>query len=655
MRLPRFRRFFLISITGLAVLIPVGGGATFLAMEVTTKPIFCRSCHNMEPYYDSWANSSHRDVACVDCHYEPGLLETFEGKFKALSQLAKYVTATEGTKPWAEVSDYSCLRSGCHSTRLLEGEIEFGRIRFDHRHHLIGMRRGKRLRCTSCHAQLEQGEHLTVTSTACILCHFRESPDSKLINSCDTCHGPPPEEIDLGNGVVFKHSDYLKRGIECKSCHGDVTRGAGDVPRRRCGTCHNKQAHLDRYGDTDFLHKHHVTDHSVQCLECHNAIEHSLPTRKEHFQGDCSQCHQGPHAATANLFRGTGGKQVEDNPGIMFLARVTCNGCHRPPFPGAPAAGPGATYRADPLACIDCHGTGFMNMAERWQTEVKGQLAKVGAALEELHEALEEEWEEGDVEAARKSYDRAAHNYGLVLLDKSAGVHNLPYTRDLLRQAVNDIKAATKQLDPEEEGPSIHIGPIATSTQGCTTLCHVGVAALPAIRAFDLPFPHARHLKKTDCAKCHASKPHGTTLIEKESCVACHHQQEEPDRCTTCHIETTNLRAQEVEGAVMADLDCLACHETLAEGHSQKSVRATCQECHSEDGDDYGTTKFDQWMASALAPIHALEKRLADAPPELAATIRKQLAALKKAGPFHNAAHVRAVARRLAARLDAGR
>jgi len=169
LRLPGLRRTAVLLAILLALMVSVGGGGTYVAMELTTRPKFCNSCHIMEPYYTSWENSSHNHVSCVECHYEPGLLETFEGKFKALSQLAKYVTATEGTKPWAEVSDYSCMRSGCHSERLLEGEIQYGRIRFDHRHHLIGLRRGKELRCTSCHSQIVQGSHISVTATTCTL------------------------------------------------------------------------------------------------------------------------------------------------------------------------------------------------------------------------------------------------------------------------------------------------------------------------------------------------------------------------------------------------------------------------------------------------------------------------------------------------------
>ncbi|MFV1959580.1 MAG: cytochrome c3 family protein, partial [Planctomycetota bacterium] len=297
-RLGRPLALLAIAFSALAV---VGGGGTYVAMSITTKPEFCGTCHIMKPYVESWRSSSHNSVPCVDCHYEPGLLETFEGKFKALSQLAKYATGTQGTKPWAEVSDYSCMRSGCHSNRLLEGEIQFGKIRFDHRHHLIDLKRGKKLRCTSCHSQIVQGEsHLTVTSSTCILCHFKPGPlANPKMRRCTTCHEAPRQPIDIG-GVTFLHKDFVDRGVACLDCHGDVTRGDGAVPRARCGSCHNKREHLERYGDDAFLHQKHVADHSVKCLECHMEIEHTIPTKTVHAKAGqaCSHCHTAPHRAS---------------------------------------------------------------------------------------------------------------------------------------------------------------------------------------------------------------------------------------------------------------------------------------------------------------------------------------------------------------------
>lgn len=656
----RLGRMLVLLAIGVAVTVSVGGGGTYLALELTTRPQFCRTCHYMEPYVDSWATSSHKDVSCVECHYEPGLLETFEGKFKALTQLAKYVTGTEGPKPWAEVSDYSCMRSGCHSQRLLEGEIRFGRIRFDHRHHLVGMRRGKELRCTSCHSQIVQGEHLTVTTSSCILCHFKPGAaeaGSRRIDSCDTCHGPPPGEIQLGS-FVFRHGDYLERGVSCDACHGDITRGTGEVPRERCGSCHNKQAHLDRYDEADFLHRKHVTDHSVSCLECHMEIRHGLPPREEHFRGDCTKCHTGSHDASADLYRGTGGRNVKDNPGVMYLARVTCNGCHRPPFPGAPAPPRGATFKADPLACLDCHGPGFEGMDARWQAEVKETLKRAEEALAELREMAKEEWPDGDVPKALRHADDAAFNIGLVHLDKSMGVHNLPYARDLLRRAAEDLKAGYAALDPGESPGPIPVGPRTPSAQGCTTLCHVGVEGVKVAQARDLPFDHARHFGKArlDCAKCHLQEPHGATVLKQADCVKCHHKQEEAIACRACHSDQAWLRKARPEGAgkiAMEDLDCLGCHETLAEGHSREAVAEVCESCHDSDPEDSLQRDFPRWLTAAAAPLEAVERKLAGAPAGAAADgVRAALARLRRAGPHHNPEFVRREAARLLGLLD---
>jgi len=41
---------------------------------------------------------------------------TDDPEVQALSQVAKYVTRTYSSKPYAEISDESCLRKGCHET-----------------------------------------------------------------------------------------------------------------------------------------------------------------------------------------------------------------------------------------------------------------------------------------------------------------------------------------------------------------------------------------------------------------------------------------------------------------------------------------------------------------------------------------------------------
>src|SRR5688572_10607273 len=46
----------------------------------STAPEACTNCHVMQPYYDSWAKSSHHTSAkCIDCH----LPHDFVGKYIA--------------------------------------------------------------------------------------------------------------------------------------------------------------------------------------------------------------------------------------------------------------------------------------------------------------------------------------------------------------------------------------------------------------------------------------------------------------------------------------------------------------------------------------------------------------------------------------------
>ena len=63
--------------------------ASFLAMglvglvfmvEVSSQPEFCGTCHVMDPYFQSWETSTHKEVACVDCHIPPGIAHEVQKK-----------------------------------------------------------------------------------------------------------------------------------------------------------------------------------------------------------------------------------------------------------------------------------------------------------------------------------------------------------------------------------------------------------------------------------------------------------------------------------------------------------------------------------------------------------------------------------------------
>lgn len=517
----------------------------------------------MVPYYESWKSSTHNHVPCIQCHYEPGMLESFQGKFRGLSQVAQYVTGTEGTKPWAEVSDQSCLRSGCHSRRLLQGSIPFGRIRFDHRHHLMETRRGKRLRCTTCHSQIVQGAHLTVTKSTCFICHFKPSPQSESLSDCLLCHGPPAEEVEI-DGYRISHASFLRRGVSCRECHPHVTEGEGQVLQERCHSCHSETGHIERFGETEFVHEKHVTEHKVECFECHSEIRHGRLPEAARSAGACAPCHTQPHSPQSLVVSGTGAHGVDPMPGRMALAQVSCLSCH----PGEM----GAAERREQarIACLHCHGVGFSGMLERWQQETRGMLERLGPALAEA--------------GARPELADVVADVRLVERDGSLGAHNFRFVRELLERTERTLR---------EAGIPVADGPPASprSRFGCTDACHTELSSAR--------FPHGPHLERggLDCDACHAvqhagtfplthSNPeHGGTTITPADCGACHHGRAER-ACESCHEATgALLTAQPVEGVEPVDtlksfFACTDCHEGIAEGHSPERVKAACLGCH---------------------------------------------------------------------------
>lgn len=458
-----------------------GGVFGFIGMmgfaEYSMQPDFCRSCHIMEPYYQAWHQSTHKNVPCVDCHFKPGLANTLEGKFQASSQAAKYITQTYGSKPHAEVHDESCMRSGCHEKRVLEGKVNWDvkssrgdivTIRFDHTPHLTQDRRGKNLRCVSCHSQIVQGQHLVVTLDTCFLCHFKGFEHGRkdtTLGGCRSCHDAPQEEIRMSTGM-FKHADYIDRGVSCQHCHSDAISGDGSVPRQVCWTCHNQPSQVSQYTDTKLMHEQHVTEHKVECASCHIQIVHNLTASapdggKRHIgnsmqvqmqAGSCAQCHEQLHSGPLDIYRGTGGRGVPDMPSVMFRTQVDCIACHDTPMNTSDiAAVAGQSFAAKQKACTECHGQQYNEKLAEWKVAIDKALEEASELAEQTKPLLK------TIDALpatrqlelRQLMDDAQHNITMVRIGK--GIHNMTYANALLSVAVENckkIQTAITQKDP---------------------------------------------------------------------------------------------------------------------------------------------------------------------------------------------------------------
>ncbi len=440
---PRFFKF--LGFLGiLALIFSVG------MFEFSTSPYFCASCHIMKPYYQAWKTSSHNHVPCVDCHYPPEVREKMILKVQALTQVVKYVTRTYSSKPYAEIDDSSCLRKGCHETRLLQGQVTFKRgIKFDHKPHLTDMRRGKKLRCTSCHSQIVVGNHMEVTESTCFLCHFKGTKLGRVenpIGGCGNCHTAPEGDIQL-EGATFNHQEFVGgRHVACQNCHLEAIQGEGEAKKDRCLQCHNEPGRIAFYADTDFIHQNHVTDHKIECTHCHEEIRHAVKTTVEPLQYDCSVCHEKKHNIQKQIYMGIGARGVENEPSAMFVANVDCVGCHLvPKMAESTVPFLGQTFKASEAACRGCHGEDYKGVLEEWQESVNAALDEARPAVERVRGlARSADVSNKDLRKAIQQARDAEYNYLFILYGK--GVHNPDYATAVLRKAKADAVEATAAL-----------------------------------------------------------------------------------------------------------------------------------------------------------------------------------------------------------------
>ncbi|MDE2291805.1 MAG: NapC/NirT family cytochrome c [Elusimicrobia bacterium] len=547
-------RFF--ALAGGAMLVFVV--ANIGMIRYSESPNFCRSCHIMTPYYNAWKSSVHHGVACVECHYPPagnitGIKKVLWKKYQNLSQVAKYVTRTYSSRPFAEVEDASCLRSGCHSKRLLEGKVSIkgGLVIFDHRPHLTETRRGRHLRCVSCHSQVVMGRHIEVTYETCWLCHFKgrgTGRDFKPIGGCTGCHGVPTGTFKIGN-MTYDHKKFVtKRGVTCLNCHMNTVSGSGDAPKDRCFNCHNDPKLLARYPDVPFMHETHVTQHGVACFHCHTEMRHgfmedrgvaarldepepkdaapALPESKPAVKFQCSLCHSGQHDAPLAMFSGTAARVfgLKDMPSPMFTAGVDCSGCHyKPKTPSTDPAG--TTTLASPDACMKCHGPKFKGVFEETRDEVQASLANLSAkeaaaekavAVSKLPDAERARWSA----ALRKAVGQLAY------LRAAQGEHNVYLAASALAAVNDELNAAGKAAGADLDDLS---GDPLVSGSFCATLCHpkIGVKVPPATVRFEgKVMPHGMHAEQNGCRTCHLIGPHKKVPlrpnVRKTVCINCH-------------------------------------------------------------------------------------------------------------------------------------
>ncbi len=581
-----------IAITGLAMVSSMISGTVY-GYSYAASPTFCKSCHHMDPYYESWEQSTHKNVACVQCHFKPGLGHEFEGKWVAVKQLASAITGRYSSMPYAEVSDQSCLRSGCHDRQELDPEFEFStrEIKFKHLPHLDEMRRGIQLTCSSCHHHSVLESHFEVDRSACFLCHFKPGDSAAALDhgtegDCNTCHGPPEESRRVGK-FELAHAKLVDRGMSCVQCHSEIQTGRGEVDRARCISCHNQTELVEQITDVGKLHLEHVSRGRLHCYQCHDIIQHGtvqsddptkgaatptgavLPKPPPLQEQNCARCHEPGHGAHQRFFAGVGGRGVDALPNDMHAVGMDCVACHRDNASAAdPLAQPRSRREIALDSCRSCHGEGYRDIAETMssnlitlQKHLSGRAEAITALLAR-HKSSQPPMSAADYRRWRDT----RHN--LELLTGTHPAHNPNFALQLLRHGDRGLR----QLEAK-------LGLVASQ-------------APPGLRG-------------EDCMICHstafATQPEMHGPIQANLCTACHQSHDNgrhqprvevgSDRCLTCHQEIERVLGPSAFVHQPVLQDCGICHQAHTGEHQGRLIEqpvTLCSACHEHGQGTHG-------------------------------------------------------------------
>lgn len=430
------------------------------AIEITGQPGFCNSCHIMGPYYESWENSGHSKVNCLDCHLRPGFTGYVKGKINGLAQAVTCVVGRYGTKPSAVVEDISCMRSECHSTEELETKnLVYSGMKFTHQVHVENVVDGIKISCGLCHSHIEGNEHFSVNKEICFTCHFLKSSknDSRIVQTeCQSCHEVPNKVIQRGY-VTIDHAEFVSYKASCDdSCHKKEIEKDAQVSSTVCLNCHNYG--IEREPDSVKLHEVHTdidkleeytgrkhTTHNikVECFACHGKVIHERgEVTSVAAMMDCQDCHSNTHQVQQSIYTGEAHLQSARDPNNvlspMFLTHVECKGCHieRVRMSTGTLDSFGEVAKAVPESCDKCHepGTGEQYIPF-WQGKIKRLYEQIVDRADRLEERAQLDT---DAQSAQKSLDKVKQARAIlesVANDGSWGVHNFKYTEAMLVRA----------------------------------------------------------------------------------------------------------------------------------------------------------------------------------------------------------------------------
>lgn len=462
--------------------------AGYVGFTVAESPEFCGYvCHNMKPYYESYEHSTHKGIACAECHNEPGFMGFFKGTvIGAAKESYLYISGNYGKEPiTCDLSGRSCLREECHKIdRLNEKEFIYEGITFSHSIHNKEMPINIKLKCTSCHAS-DSSVHMKLDISTCYLCHITDIISKKEPERCLDCHLSNINTIE-----EYDHSGVLKNKIPCSNCHKPEHKRE-EVKQERCDLCHHKKEEKKEEFTSTKLHRIHTFVHTVDCAMCHSDIIH---TYKAAFSDNCLDCHKEIKTLKTTKYRNqsfphlrhksvakceTCHSKKKEIHGKLIIGDASCRSCHHSQknikcskchsIPniiqnGLSIAGFKGVegYKSNTIdckachkkvkepsslvrikeACAKCHEEEYMDFVDEWQTSTMKTIKEVEKKIKEA--------KSGKNAKAKQLIKDAQKLLYYVRADGSKGVHNPDYIEEILEKAKKKTNEALKLIKESE-------------------------------------------------------------------------------------------------------------------------------------------------------------------------------------------------------------
>jgi nitrate/TMAO reductase-like tetraheme cytochrome c subunit len=267
------------------------------ALIYTSQPKFCLGCHENSKEHQQLDASVHKEVHCLACHQEPGILGFITEKISrpndSISFIEKSVTKRPRSPVRANVTNSSCNK--CHTVD--KRSLISHTIRVSHREILEAG-----YKCTDCHNTVAHNKAVPQpqypTMEKCILCHDNKTASAR----CRLCHVP-----DVGKKprqVMDYPKIHLEPPYDCRGCHDIV----------KCNACHGLEMPHPR--DWNKKHPREGFANKQACWKCHD-------------MKFCQECHSPMPWPHPDDFPSTHGKAAEQ-PGSCgcHKRRVFCALCH---------------------------------------------------------------------------------------------------------------------------------------------------------------------------------------------------------------------------------------------------------------------------------------------------------------------------------------